>query len=94
MKISSTRKSMFVAIAALFSMMLASPAVAQLPTTRYGIYIAGTEIILGNCSDLSSIEGVSGTAKYSPITRTLTLTDVTIDGGNKASIVVKSPVKS
>ena len=38
-----------------------------------GIEIAGTPVTLDNCNDLSVIDGVSGTVKYDPVTKTLLL---------------------
>ena len=43
----------------------------------YKLYIAGVQVSSDNCTDLSAIEGVTGTASYDPETNTLTL-----DGAN------------
>ena len=59
--------------------------VAILPLT-YGIKIAGTDVTSNNCNDLSVIDGVSGTVKYDPATRTLTLKGATINT-NKVAII-------
>ncbi len=48
------------------------------PTVSYGLKIAGIDVTNKNCNDLSVIEGVEGTAKYDPETKTLFLEDVTI----------------
>ncbi len=48
------------------------------PATQYDLKIAGTQVNSLNCNDLSVIEGVEGTAKYDPDTKTLTLEGVTI----------------
>ena len=60
--------------------------VAILPLT-YGIKIAGTDVTPNNCNDLSVIDGVSGTVKYDPATRTLTLKGATINSNNKVAII-------
>ncbi len=48
------------------------------PTVDYGLSLAGVYVTNKNCNDLSVIEGVSGTAKYDPETKTLYLENVTI----------------
>ncbi len=48
------------------------------PTVSYGLKIAGIDVTNKNCNDLSVIDGVSGTAKYDPETKTLYLENVTI----------------
>ena len=51
-----------------------------------GIEIAGTPVTLDNCNDLSVIEGVSGTVKYDPLTRTLTLKNAKINLSDQSAI--------
>ena len=58
---------------------------AILPLT-YGIKIAGTYVTPKNCDDLSVIDGVSGTVRYDPATKTLTLRGATINT-NKVAII-------
>lgn len=60
-----------------------SPATAGDETSSYGINIIGVPVTSENCNDLSVIDGVSGTVKYDPTTKTLTLENATIDAGNK-----------
>ena len=60
-----------------------SPATAGDETSSYGINIIGVPVTPENCNDLSVIDGVSGTVKYDPTTKTLTLENATIDAGNK-----------
>ncbi|MDD7101594.1 MAG: hypothetical protein PUH95_07595, partial [Prevotellaceae bacterium] len=60
-----------------------SPATAGDETSSYGIDIIGVPVTSENCNDLSVIDGVSGTVKYDPTTKTLTLENATIDAGNK-----------
>ena len=48
---------------------------------NYGLRIAGVEVTSENCNDLSVIDGVSGTVKYAPETKTLFLENATIAAG-------------
>ncbi len=50
------------------------------PTVSYGLKIAGIDVTNKNCNDLSVISGVSGTVKYDPATKTLTLDSAKILG--------------
>ena len=52
------------------------------PVEEYGLIIAGVEVTSANCSDLTAIPGVTGRVSYDPTTKTLTLEDASIDGGN------------
>ena len=56
--------------------------VAILPLT-YGIKIAGAQVTHENYNNLSVINGVSGTVKFDPFTKTLTLINATIDAGSR-----------
>ena len=47
-------------------------------TTTYNLWIAGVQVTSANCSDLSVISGVSGTVKYDPTNKVLTLDGATI----------------
>lgn len=60
-----------------------SPATGGDGPSSYGINIIGVPVTSENCNDLSVIDGVSGTVKYDPTTKTLTLENATIDAGNK-----------
>ena len=60
-----------------------SPATAGDETSSYGIDIIGVPVTPENCNDLSVIDGVSGTVKYDPTTKTLTLENASIDAGDK-----------
>lgn len=46
----------------------------------YGIVINGYSVWEKNCNDLSGIKGVTGSVKYDPTTKTLTLENATITG--------------
>ena len=52
----------------------------------YGLKIAGERVTSANCSDLSVIPGVTGKVSYDPTTKTLTLEDASIDGGQSQGI--------
>ena len=53
------------------------------PVTYYALEICGTQVTSGNCGDLSVIDGVEGTVKYEPESKTLTLENATIKNTNK-----------
>lgn len=53
--------------------------VVMTPPIKYGVIVAGVEVTVDNCADLSVIDGVKGTVSYDPVTKTLTLKDATID---------------
>ncbi len=52
--------------------------------TTYDLTIAGVEVTSANCNDLSAIDGVSGTVKYDPANKVLTLQNATISSNNGA----------
>ncbi len=52
--------------------------------TTYDLTIAGVEVTSVNCDDLSAIDGVSGTVKYDPANKVLTLQNATISSNNGA----------
>ena len=53
------------------------------PVKTYGLEIAGVKVTSANCSDLTAIPGVKGKVSYDPATKTLTLEDASIDGGEQ-----------
>ena len=53
------------------------------PVEEYGLEIAGVKVTSANCSDLTAIPGVKGKVSYDPATKTLTLEDASIDGGEQ-----------
>ena len=65
-------KNTYAAIVALFIAMMALPTTAQ-AQTKYGLWINRTQVTSDNCGDLSVIDGVEGTVKYDPDSKTLTL---------------------
>ncbi|WP_423861437.1 peptidase [Alloprevotella tannerae] len=56
------------------------------PVTYYALEICGTQVTSGNCGDLSVIDGVEGTVKYEPESKTLTLENATIYTAEKRGI--------
>ena len=71
-------KNAHAAIAALFITMFAMPTTMQAQTS-YELEIADTKVTSANCNDLSVINGVSGTVKYDPVAKVLTLQDAIIN---------------
>ena len=53
------------------------------PVEYYTLEIAGVRVNSENCSDLTAIPGVKGKVSYDPTTKTLTLEDASIDGGEQ-----------
>ena len=48
------------------------------PVTNYKLWIAGNQVNSSNCGDLTEFNGVKGTVKYDPDSKTLMLKDATI----------------
>ena len=59
---------------------------------EYGLQIASVKVTSANCSDLSVIPGVKGKVSYDPTTKTLTLEDASIDGGEHHGIWSTDPL--
>ena len=77
---------MYATIVALLVAMFTLPT-TMYAQTQYDITIAGVRVTPANCNDLSVIDGVSGTVKYDPTTRVLTLQDAVIKvSGEKEGI--------
>ncbi|WP_232726605.1 peptidase [Prevotella intermedia] len=79
-------KNMYATIAALFVVMFALPTTMH-AQTEYDLTICGTKVTSANCNDLSKIDGVSGTAKYDPSSKVLTLQNAKI-GSNTTNAIV------
>ena len=77
---------MYATIAALFVVMFALPTTMH-AQTEYDLTICGTKVTSANCNDLSKIDGVSGTAKYDPSSKVLTLQGATISSNTTNAIV-------
>ena len=73
-------------IVTLVTMLLALAGSSASAQTKYNFSIAGVEVTSANCSDLSNIPGVTGEVTYDPDTKTLTLNNATINGGDKDGI--------
>ena len=73
-------------IVTLVTMLLALAGSSASAQTKYNFSIAGVEVTSANCSDLSNIPGVTGKVTYDPATKTLTLNNATINGGDKDGI--------
>ena len=59
-------------------------------TTTYDLKITGVDVTSANCSDLSVISGVSGTVKYDPTNKVLTLDGATIQKTNTYAAIESS----
>ena len=77
---------MYATIAALFVVMFALPTTMH-AQTEYDLTICGTKVTSANCNDLSKIDGVSGTAKYDPSSKVLTLQNATISSNTAIAIL-------
>ena len=71
-------KSMHTATAALFIALFTLPTAAKAQTEEL-LEIGDIKVTADNCNDLSVIKGVSGTVKYDPATKVLTLQNAMID---------------
>ena len=83
MKQKLLHQSLLVTLVTMLLALAGSSASAQ---TKYNFSIAGVEVTSANCSDLSNIPGVTGEVTYDPDTKTLTLNNATINGGDKDGI--------
>ena len=79
-------KNMYATIAALFVVMFALSTTMH-AQTEYDLTICGTKVTSANCNDLSKIDGVSGTAKYDPSSKVLTLQNAKIGSDTYNAIV-------
>ena len=78
-------KNVYLTIAALLVALFALPTTMH-AQTEYDLTICGTKVTSANCNDLSKIDGVSGTAKYDPSNKVLTLQGATISCDNDNAI--------
>ncbi len=64
---------------------------------EYDLHIAGTQVTDLNCDDLSKIEGVTvaagGEFKYDPVTKALTMKDVTVSVGDGKDAILNRGVE-
>ena len=60
------------------------------PITTYDLWITGVQVTSANCSNLSVISGVSGTVKYDPTNKVLTLDGATIQKTNTYAAIESS----
>ena len=82
-------KNIYAAIAALFIAMFALPQLAQ-AQTKYNLEIAGKQVTSDNYNNLSGIPGVSGTVRYDPSQKILTLENATINAGKEQALVSRT----
>ena len=65
-------RNTYATIVALFIAMFAQPQQTQ-AQTKYDLWIAGTRVTSANCNHLSTYLNISGTVKYNPANKVLTL---------------------
>ena len=82
-------KNTYAAIVALFIAMMALPTTAQ-AQTKYGLWSNRTKVTSDNCGDLSVIDGVEGTVKYDPDSKTLTLEGAKLNVEGKVDCIESS----
>ncbi len=78
-------RNTYAAIAALFIALFALPQQTR-AETKYDLWIAGTQVTSANCNDLTTIKGVSGTVKYDPANKVLTLQKAVINSDDANAI--------
>ena len=83
MKQKLLHQSLIVTLVTMVLLLAGSSVSAQ---EEYGLKIADVEVTSANCSDLTVIPGVKGKVSYDPTTKTLTLEDASIDGGQRQGI--------
>ena len=76
MKQKLLHQSLIVTLVTMLLLLAGSSVSAQ---EEYGLMITGVAVTSANCSDLSVIDGVKGKVSYDPATKTLYLTDATIE---------------
>lgn len=67
--------------------MVTSEVVITPQSTDYDLQICGTQVTPDNCGDLTIFDGVSGTVKYDPTNKVLTLQNATISSTTTNAIV-------
>ena len=78
-------RNTYAAIAALFIALFALPQQTR-AQTKYDLWIAGTQVTSANCNNLATISGVSGTVKYDPANKVLTLQKAVINSDDANAI--------
>ena len=74
-------RNTYATIVALFIALFALPQQTQ-AQTKYDLWIAGTRVTSANCNDLSTYLNISGTVKYNPANKVLTLHNAKINCHN------------
>ena len=83
---SNLLKNVYLTIVALLVALFALPTTMH-AGSKYDLTICGVEVTSANCNDLSVIDGVSGTVKYNPGKKLLTLQGATISSNTAIAIL-------
>ena len=83
---SNLLKNVYLTIVAMLVAMFALPTTMH-AGSKYDLTICGVEVTSANCDNLSVIDGVSGTVKYNPGNKLLTLQGATISCDNDNAIL-------
>ncbi len=83
---SNLLKNVYLTIVALLVAMFALPTTMH-AGSKYDLTICGVDVTSANCNDLSKIDGVSGTVKYNPDKKLLTLQGATISSNTTNAIL-------
>ncbi|WP_237785432.1 hypothetical protein [Alloprevotella tannerae] len=85
-------RNTFAVVSALFITMFAQP-ITSMAQTEYNFQIGDVKVNSENYTELSQIDGVSGTITFDPATSTLTLDNVTIETDQYVGIIVNTKLK-
>lgn len=85
-------RNTFAVVSALFITMFAQP-ITSMAQTEYNFQIGDVKVNSENYTELSQIDGVSGTITFDPTTSTLTLDNVTIETDQYVGIIVNTKLK-
>ena len=85
-------RNTFAVVSTLFITMFAQP-ITSMAQTEYNFQIGDVKVNSENYTELSQIDGVSGTITFDPTTSTLTLDNVTIETDQYVGIIVNTKLK-
>lgn len=85
-------RNTFAVVSALFITMFAQP-ITSMAQTEYNFQIGDVKVNSDNYTELSKIDGVSGSITFDPTTNTLTLDNATIKTDQFVGIVINTTIK-
>lgn len=85
-------RNTFAVVSALFITMFAQP-ITTMAQTEYNFQIGDVKVNSDNYTELSKIDGVSGSITFDPTTNTLTLDNATIKTDQFVGIVINTTIK-